>query len=74
MNAINANIFEKLDRWTRAILSRRKYRNLVFKGGGVRGVAYIGALEELEALGILEGIKRTAGSSAGAVAACLKWK
>jgi len=45
------------------------YRNLVFKGGGVRGIAYIGALEVLEEQGILPGIERVAGTSAGAISA-----
>jgi len=47
------------------------YRNLVFKGGGVRGIAYIGALEVLEKEGILSGIERVAGTSAGAISALL---
>jgi NTE family protein len=47
------------------------YRNLVFKGGGVRGIAYMGALQLLEEMGILKNIQRTAGSSAGAIAATL---
>ena len=47
------------------------YRNLVFKGGGVRGIAYMGALEVLEEEGILDNIERVAGASAGAIAAAL---
>lgn len=47
------------------------YRNIVFKGGGVRGIAYIGALEVLEEEGILSGVQRVAGTSAGAIAALL---
>lgn len=47
------------------------YRNLVFKGGGIRGIAYIGALEVLEEHGILPGIQRVAGTSAGAISAFL---
>lgn len=47
------------------------YRNLVFKGGGVRGVAYMGALELLEEYRIVENIDRVAGTSAGAIAATL---
>ena len=47
------------------------YRNMVFKGGGVRGIAYIGALEILEDEGILSGIQRVAGTSAGAITALL---
>ncbi|MGV8025388.1 MAG: patatin-like phospholipase family protein [Anaerolineaceae bacterium] len=47
------------------------YRNLVFKGGGIRGIAYIGALEVIEEQGILPGIERVAGTSAGAISALL---
>ena len=32
------------------------YRNLVFKGGGVRGIAYMGALEVLDEYRIVENI------------------
>ncbi len=45
--------------------------NLVFKGGGVLGIAYAGALEVLEQQNILSGVKRVAGTSAGAITAAL---
>ena len=35
-----------------------RFRNLVFEGGGVKGIAYGGALEELERYMIKEGLKR----------------
>jgi NTE family protein len=47
------------------------YRNLVFEGGGVKGIAYGGALVELEKRGILEGIQRVGGTSAGGITATL---
>ena len=47
------------------------YRNLVFEGGGVKGIAYGGALEVLDEMGILKGLKRVAGTSAGAINATL---
>lgn len=47
------------------------FRNLVFEGGGVKGVAYVGALRELRRRGILAGIQRIAGTSAGAINAVL---
>ncbi len=47
------------------------YRNLVFKGGGIRGIAYLGAVEELERLGLMENIQRVAGSSVGAISALM---
>ncbi len=47
------------------------YRNLVFEGGGVKGIAYGGALAELDKRGMLSKIERVAGTSAGAITACL---
>ena len=48
-----------------------KYRNLVLEGGGIRGIAYGGALAELEKRAILTQIQRVAGTSAGAIQAAL---
>lgn len=47
------------------------FKNLVFKGGGMKGAAYLGALQALEKEGILDQIERVAGSSAGAITATL---
>ena len=47
------------------------FKNLVFEGGGVKGIAYVGALEVLDKEGILPNIKRVAGTSAGAMVAVL---
>ena len=47
------------------------YENLVFEGGGVCSFAYCGAISELEKMGILQKIKRFAGSSIGALFAGL---
>jgi len=47
------------------------FRNLVFEGGGVRGVAYAGALGVLEERGFLASVRAVAGTSAGAFAALL---
>ena len=47
------------------------YRNLVMEGGGIRGIAYGGALLALEERGILAGIERVGGTSAGAIQAAL---
>jgi len=49
----------------------KTYTNLVFKGGGVKGVAYAGAVLQLDSMGVLPGIKRVAGTSAGAITAAL---
>ena len=47
------------------------FRNLVFEGGGVKGLAYVGAMEILEQKGILANIERVGGTSAGAINAVL---
>src|SRR5688572_31966980 len=47
------------------------YRNLVMEGGGVRGIAYGGALTELQKQGVLSEIKRVGGTSAGSIQAML---
>lgn len=48
-----------------------RFKNLVFEGGGVKGIAYLGALEELANRGICEKIERVGGASAGAIIAVL---
>ncbi len=47
------------------------FENLVFEGGGVKGLAFCGALSVLEEKGIMTEVKRVAGSSAGAITAGL---
>jgi len=47
------------------------FRNLVFEGGGVKGIAYVGALGVLEEKAILQDIVRIGGTSAGAINAIL---
>ncbi|MCX2741095.1 patatin-like phospholipase family protein [Pontibacter anaerobius] len=51
------------------VAQQQAYRNLVLEGGGIRGIAYGGALNELDSLGILPQIERVAGTSAGAIQA-----
>lgn len=48
---------------------RYPFKNLALKGGGVRGIAYAGALQVLEEEGILGQIERISGTSAGAITA-----
>ena len=48
-----------------------QFRNLVFEGGGVKGIAYAGAVQVLEKKKVLADIRRVAGSSAGAITAAL---
>jgi NTE family protein len=47
------------------------FRNLIFEGGGVKGIAYVGALKVLEKKGIVSNIRRVGGTSAGAINATL---
>ena len=47
------------------------FENLVFEGGGVKGLAFCGALNVMEQKGIMTNVKRLAGSSAGAITAGL---
>jgi NTE family protein len=44
-----------------------QFRNLVFEGGGVKGIAYVGAMKVLEQKGHLASISRVGGTSAGAI-------
>ncbi len=48
-----------------------QFRNLVFEGGGVKGIAYVGAMQVLEQRGLLKDIKRVGGTSAGAINALI---
>ncbi len=47
------------------------FRNLVFEGGGVKGLAYLGAMRVLQHKGVLDSIRRVGGTSAGAINAAL---
>jgi predicted acylesterase/phospholipase RssA len=49
----------------------KKYRNLVLAGGGIRGMAYIGAIAALRQLRVLDKIERVLGCSVGAIFALL---
>ncbi|MDB4161430.1 patatin-like phospholipase family protein [Bacteroidia bacterium] len=44
-----------------------QYTNLVLEGGGMKGIAYAGAFEILDSLGISDSIERIAGTSSGAM-------
>jgi len=48
------------------------FKNLVFEGGSVKGIAYVGALRLLEEKGIMGGIRRVGGTSAGAINAVFR--
>lgn len=47
------------------------YKYLALKGGGIRGIAYTGALKVLEEKNITEGIEKVAGTSVGAIVGSL---
>ncbi len=47
------------------------WKNLVFEGGGIKAIAYTGALKILELKGITNNIERVAGSSAGSLIALM---
>lgn len=51
------------------IAGAQTYKNLVFEGAGIRGVAYVGAIAALEEQQLLTGVERVGGTSAGAIAA-----
>jgi len=48
-----------------------QFRNLVFEGGGVKGIAYVGAMQILSQRGMLASIQRVGGTSAGAINALI---
>ena len=48
-----------------------QFENLVFEGGGIKGIAYAGAIGVLEEKAIMPNIQRVAGTSAGAIMATL---
>jgi NTE family protein len=48
-----------------------QFRNLIFEGGGVKGIAYIGAMQILKDRGVLPDIRRVGGTSAGAINALI---
>jgi NTE family protein len=52
-------------------MGKYPFKNLVFKGGGIKAFAYIGALEVLEEQKILPHIERVAGNSAGSIMSTL---
>jgi NTE family protein len=63
-----------INKWKKNIdreIKKHSYKNLVFKGGGVRGIAYLGAVEALEEYEMMDKFERVAGTSAGAISAML---
>jgi NTE family protein len=54
-----------------SLYTNAQYKNLVFEGGGIRGVAYAGAVKTLEEKNILQHIEKVAGTSAGSIIALM---
>jgi NTE family protein len=52
---------------TNICFSQNTYKNLVFEGAGIRGIAYPGVVSELDKNGILKNIEKVGGTSAGAI-------
>ncbi|CAG5082592.1 patatin-like phospholipase family protein [Parvicella tangerina] len=52
-------------------LFQAQIKNLVLEGGGVRGIAYVGAIQALEEFDQLHSIENIAGTSVGSIAATL---
>ena len=48
-----------------------QFRNLVFEGGGVKGIAYVGVMRALRRQGALDHVMRYGGTSAGAINALM---
>ena len=53
------------------IAQNESFSNLVFEGAGMRGLAYAGAVQELEDRNIIGKVEKVAGTSAGAITALL---
>ena len=50
-------------------LSGQPIKNLVFEGGGMRGISFAGAIGELEKQGLLKDVEKVCGTSVGAITA-----
>ena len=48
-------------------IEKYNYTNLVLQGGGIRGFAHIGVVKKLEEIGLMNNIRRFAGTSVGAL-------
>ncbi|HET9825697.1 MAG TPA: patatin-like phospholipase family protein [Chitinophagaceae bacterium] len=47
----------------------REIKNLVFEAAGIRGIAYCGAIKEMESMHLMNEIEKVAGTSSGAIMA-----
>ena len=51
--------------------ARAEIKNLVFAGAGIRGIAYCGAIQEMESQKLMNSIENVGGTSAGAIIALM---
>jgi NTE family protein len=54
-----------------AAQTRPVVKNLVFEAAGVRGIAYCGAIKEMESRNLIKPVEKVAGTSSGAIVALL---
>lgn len=50
---------------------RPPVKNLVFEGAGIRGIAYCGAIREMETADMMKSVEKVGGTSAGAIVALI---
>lgn len=56
---------------TLSLSAQHPYRNLVFEGAGIKGIAYAGAVKQLEEQDVMQHIEKVGGTSAGAITALM---
>jgi NTE family protein len=54
-----------------SIQAQKQYKHLVFEGAGIKGIAYSGAIEQLEEYGKIKEVTKIGGTSAGAITAMM---
>lgn len=51
--------------------TKTSIKNLIFEGAGIRGIAYCGAIQEMEAKNMIGNIEKVGGTSSGAIVALM---
>ncbi len=71
---LGKDVFQPLDKKLIQTSNREKITNLVFQGGSIKGIAYVGAIKTLEESGFIDftQLERIAGTSAGSITAMLR--
>src|SRR6476620_9787215 len=54
-----------------AAQTRTVIKNLAFEAAGIRGIAYCGAIQEMESRDLMKPVEKVAGTSSGAIVALL---